>query len=281
MTTWLTVRMKLTHPYLYLNRDGVCMAGAATQLWIQCVSHRVFTVIPYMPTTWTEADKETLKDILQNRKTHTFDWGVIHRRLPGKSKDSVYGMIGILGLRQSNWPEKHKVLLRSLWGHIPPQDIKKRFKGIYSWDRVLKQAKRMSLPRGVPRGMVSIHSLQKDPKWGFGYEQTMEIMRWSEVPVKNFAYEGKRPRYCVDAFDAREAVENWNRAEKLKDASTRLGVSVGTLGRWLVQDGHTPGSKKHHRHYPEFYDSLYKKYARSRTKKQEQQVDQDRGKAAA
>lgn len=191
-------------------------------------------------------------------------------------------MIGLLGIQQRNWPEKHKALLISLWGHIPPRQLRSRFKDLYSWDKVLKQADRLGLSRNLPRGMVSIHSLRKNPKWGYEYEQTLRVLKWSDVPVHNFAYEGNRPRYCVDEFEAQEAAENWARSECLKDASLRLGVPIYKIRQWLELDGKIPRDRKQLRFYPEDYDALLKKYGSVRsTQKKQQQVHQNGWQAAA
>jgi len=237
-----------------------------------------------MPNPWTDQEKNTLKKVLETRKAHTLDWVKLKQALPKKSRDAIYRMIGVLGLQQRNWPEKHKALLISLWGQVTPRQLRSRFKDLYSWDKVLKQADGLGLSRDLPRGMVSIHSLGKNPKWGYDYDQTLRVLKWSEVPVHNFAYEGNRPRYCVDEFEAQEAAENWARSECLKDASLRLGVPTYTIRRWLEKDGRILKNRKHIRFYPNVYDGLLKKYGSTTLgspQKKKQQIYQDGWQTAA
>lgn len=234
---------------------------------------------------WSDEEKENLKKALSKRKgKRVLNWKLIERMVPGKTKDSVHNMIRMLGMSRKLWDKSYDPLLKSLWGQVPPRIVRMRFKGIYSWSQVIKRSEYLGLPKGLPRGMVTIHSLAVSPKWGYSYATTMRIMQWAGVSVPNYAYTGKKPFYCVDEFEAEEAVGRWTRSEGTVQAEKRLGVPTETLRRWALMDGLLPGEKRQIRADPETWDNLLLKYGhrlRASTKEKQQKIHQDCGQSAA
>lgn len=111
----------------------------------------------------------------------------------------------------------------------------------------------------IPRQMVAVAALARDPAWGFGYPQTLMILKWDHASIHRYGPRGPGVPY-VAMGDADRAMKRWLRSETVAQAATRLDEDPRAVWRWLLDQGRVrpsqQGNPRSFRHDPEFYDAL-------------------------
>ena len=111
----------------------------------------------------------------------------------------------------------------------------------------------------IPRQMVAVAALARDPAWGFGYPQTLVILKWDHASIHRYGPRGPGVPY-VAMGDAARAMKRWLRSETIAMAAARMGKDPRTVWGWLLGRGMVKpaqrGNPRIFRHDPEFYDSL-------------------------
>lgn len=117
----------------------------------------------------------------------------------------------------------------------------------------------LRLPLRIPRQMVAVSALARNPSWGFSYYPTLRILKWDHAAIHRYGSRGKGVPY-VAMGDADRAMKRWLRSEPVSVAADRMGEDPRVVWKWLLDRGlvrpSQRGNMRFFRHDPEFYDTI-------------------------
>lgn len=216
--------------------------------------------------------------VLHRRSRNTLPWARLEARFPGIPRSEILRAVEEMEGQplqpppkrsppsgpRTLWSWKEDQILESWWGLLPSPNLCLLLPGrtkasIYAHAYELGY---VALRPPRPPTHVTLHSLSKDPRWGYGYRLTKHILEWAKKPLVEFGFSKGRGRLCVSRADARAAEVLWARTESVVWASKRLGVPSITLWEWLEKDRKVKRRARTRsvQLLPEVYNEVYERY---------------------
>ena len=228
------------------------------------------------PPVWTKKDLADLQQ-LATRKGRFINWKRLLKRFPTRTQRGITKQLfKHRFIHAGSWTAQEDHILRSNWLKVPPRILRSKLPP-RTGAAIYNHALRIGLKAGCPQGYVSVTSLSKSPKWGYGYKLTLAILKFSKVRIRKFGYTGRSKRsgtMHVEEMDAIRAADAWSKAQfKLKsgkenpcDAAERFGLAPSTIWRWLTLSGLVPpktiNNKRTFLADPNVYDQVVKLHHR-------------------
>jgi len=148
------------------------------------------------------------------------------------------------------WTAKEDAVLREYWYTVSARTLLEHVNKVggngRNWRAVYRRATRLKLPKGIPQGFVSVHTLAREQSLDVKtLVRIVERARKAKV-VKTggmHAYRmktvaPKKMKRFVDSYEALKALEWWwGRVETLRQAAERLQCNRHTLREVLKRAG--------------------------------------------